>query len=417
MDPFARWVAEHAAPLRGTDPDGDLDDLEPLREVVGHARVVGIGEGAHCVGEFAALRRRVLRFLSERCGFAAVAVEFGFAEAEPLDRWVRGVDDEHTGPRGTSASGVTWEFARWLREHNTGSRPLRLLGLDVPVAGGSLRPALEPVLELLERVDAELVPLAQRASALSDRIASRSGAAAGPRWGELDTADQDALTASLSRLRLRMRALQPHYLASSDQHSYDRALHCLEAACHADYMFGATRDLFSGGSLAGDTTVRELYLAESLRWHLDRLPAGTRTALVAHNNHLQRTPLRLGGQLLTLPLGLHLQRMLGDDYRAIALTHTAEHVPEMLPHRRDDLGYDVVDTALPEPGSGSVEAGLVAAGLGATPSALDLRRARQELPAGQLPQRMRSQSELLELPVAEDFDGLLATPSVTVVEE
>lgn len=64
-------------------PDGPLDDLEVLREIVGDARVVAVGEGAHFVEEFSRARQRVLRFLAERCGFTVFAMEFGFSEAFP----------------------------------------------------------------------------------------------------------------------------------------------------------------------------------------------------------------------------------------------------------------------------------------------------------------------------------------------
>src|SRR5262249_13948413 len=37
QDPFAEWFRDHAVALATLDPDPPLDDLEPLREVVGDA--------------------------------------------------------------------------------------------------------------------------------------------------------------------------------------------------------------------------------------------------------------------------------------------------------------------------------------------------------------------------------------------
>lgn len=62
-----------------------MDDLEPLRRLVGDARVVAIGEGAHFVQEFSQVRQRVLRFLAERCGFTVFAFEYSFVAADVLD--------------------------------------------------------------------------------------------------------------------------------------------------------------------------------------------------------------------------------------------------------------------------------------------------------------------------------------------
>ncbi|WP_033280830.1 hypothetical protein [Streptomyces sp. NRRL F-525] len=78
--PFADRLRGHAVPLTHLDPEAPLDDLEPLRDLIGDARVVAVGEHSHFVGELALLRRRVLRFLVERCGFTILAFEYGFSE-------------------------------------------------------------------------------------------------------------------------------------------------------------------------------------------------------------------------------------------------------------------------------------------------------------------------------------------------
>ncbi|MFI7294424.1 hypothetical protein [Streptomyces sp. NPDC050121] len=94
------WMREHTTLLTTIDPAAGLDDLEPLRRIVGDARVVAIGEGAHFVEELSTVRQRVMRFL---------------------------------------AGGLM----AWLREQNaTSGNPLRFVGVDVPEAGGALRPVL-----------------------------------------------------------------------------------------------------------------------------------------------------------------------------------------------------------------------------------------------------------------------------------
>ncbi|MFB4280736.1 hypothetical protein ACBJ59_35985 [Nonomuraea sp. MTCD27] len=79
LDPFAGWLRGHAVPLTHLDPEAPLDDLKPLREFVGDARVVPVGENSHFITEFSHLRRRILRFLAEHCGFTVLAFEFGFS--------------------------------------------------------------------------------------------------------------------------------------------------------------------------------------------------------------------------------------------------------------------------------------------------------------------------------------------------
>ncbi|AXK31621.1 erythromycin esterase family protein [Streptomyces armeniacus] len=411
------WFRAHSSALSGLDPDAPLDDLEPLRDLVGDARVVAVGEGAHFVREFTHARLRVLRFLAERCGFTVLAFEFGFAEAFALDRWLS--DDGRDGDEadeaglaalgGTPYAGVNGELVRRLRRHNrTSGHPLRFVGVDLPTAAGELRPALEPLAGYLREVDPAAVARVDSALAVADGVTGSSGAVAAPRWARLTAAEQDALTASLARLLLRFRALAPLYVERSDQAAYDTALRHLEAAAHTDYMFGAMRDLFAGEGAPGDTSVREAYMAQSLHWHLDRAAPGTRVVLDAHNNHIQKTPVSFGGELIALPMGHYLHRALGDGYRALALTHTADHVPEMHPDPEHEAGFEVVEERLGEPTPGSVEAALAGAGLG---GAVTLTSLRQGPPTGL--DSIRSQSAEMPTPVGEAFDGVLCSPTVT----
>ncbi len=70
-------------------------------------------------------------------------------------------------------------------------------------------------------------------------------------------------------------------------------------------------------------------------------------------------PIHHDGQLLTLPMGLHLHQMFGADYRPLVATHTANSVPEMHVDGTGELGCTVAETPLPAPGSGSFEAGVL----------------------------------------------------------
>ncbi|NYH78515.1 erythromycin esterase-like protein [Actinopolyspora biskrensis] len=83
-------ITELTTELRTLDPDADDADLEVLREVVGRARVVFLGESAHFTAEFNRIRDRVLRFLVRRMGFSALVLESGLPEGLAVGRWVRG---------------------------------------------------------------------------------------------------------------------------------------------------------------------------------------------------------------------------------------------------------------------------------------------------------------------------------------
>jgi erythromycin esterase len=303
-------------------------------------------------------------------------------------------------------------MARWLRRYNTTStHPVDLIGVDTPVAGGTLAPALEPLIDYLGEVAPEHADLARTALAINSRIEGASVAAAAPRWAELPAADRAALTSALSRLSLRMRALEPLYVQRSDRASYDLAHQHLSVAVHADYMFATIHGmLFSGETLPMDSSVRDRLMADALHWHLARLDPNTRIVLMAHNNHIQKTPVEFDGPL-AYPMGFYLAKMLGEDYRTVAFTHTAKSVPELYPDTDHPIGFAITDTTMDTPPPGSVEREIDAAGLGKDLSLCDLRPLRED-PAVTL-SSIRAQSTQMPTAVTDAFDAVLTVPAAT----
>ncbi|SFS58713.1 erythromycin esterase [Streptomyces harbinensis] len=132
--PFTDLLRQHAIELTELDPEAPLEDLEPLRDLIGDARVVALGENSHFIDEFAALRERLLRFLVERCGFTLLAFEYGFAEALPLDAWARGEGSEDSLAghlAGTIPIGVEAPLRRIRRYNRSAAAPVRFAGLGV----------------------------------------------------------------------------------------------------------------------------------------------------------------------------------------------------------------------------------------------------------------------------------------------
>lgn len=297
-DQLVQWLREQATSLTSLDPAASLEDLEPLRDIVGDARMVAVGESSHFIREFSLARHRILRFLVERCGFTVYALEFGFSEGFPLDTWVGGAgqDDDFDRLSGVAVPWVVSDSLRWLRQYNhTAVYPVRFAGIDIPEAGGSLLPALTPLADYLRDVDPEALPMLDSARGIAERVAASSMALAAPAWAQLQTAEQDALSAVLARLLIRFRSVEPLHVARSDQRSYDVALRRLEGACHTDYHLRAMADLYAGHGLAADASAREVYMAGSVRWHLDHFDPGTRIVLNAHNAHIQKVPVTYDG--------------------------------------------------------------------------------------------------------------------------
>ena len=58
------WVSTAAIPIAGADPSLNYDDLTPLKDLIGSARIVGLGEATHGTSEFFRMKHRIIDFLA-----------------------------------------------------------------------------------------------------------------------------------------------------------------------------------------------------------------------------------------------------------------------------------------------------------------------------------------------------------------
>lgn len=293
------WLRANGSLLRTIDPsdDDDFSDLAPLGEIVGAARIVGIGESTHRIHEFYQVRHRLTRFLLAELGFTAVVMESGFAEGVAVDDWIKtGSGDIEDVLR----DGITYSFGRceemreqllWLRAQSQSGLPVRFYGMDLADSSASARPAVQAVLSYLDGVDA---PYAAHARAgllpMFDYLpADRTGIAwvapALHAYIALPVPVRHELTARICELAERMQAMRVVYAGRSDRESYEFAYRCAVTARHTDAFLngfpeGATR-AYEGAN------VRDAAMAENLEWILDR---HERVVVLAANGHLQLRP-------------------------------------------------------------------------------------------------------------------------------
>ncbi|MDJ1135908.1 erythromycin esterase family protein [Streptomyces iconiensis] len=400
---FAQWVRERAFTAGTINPEAPLDDLEPLRALIGGARVVAIGESAHHVREFYLLRHRLLRFLVERCGFSVYAFESPYVESESLDGWVCGGPGDLAALTGTPDMSLTacqdmHDALTWMREHNTtAERPVRFAGT---LAGNGGVPELRRLRTCLQRTDPDAIPLLDRALTAAGSFYDDDPFRTIARYQALDQSVRDALTADLSRLLARLESMR------AGRASVDDAMTYLRGAWLIDHLY---RDV-SGCGLSVGTTSLDAFVAESVLRRLDHEP-DARIVLALHNVHIRTAEVEHDGPTGLFPAGYHLRKVLGDDYVAIAATGNHGHVVSGDFDADRPSGMRLLERALPAPEPGSVEAAFDGT---AALTVADLREADVE--DADTFCKFRSQDEFLKTPVFEAFDAVAYLPRLRTTD-
>ena len=161
-------VFAEAMPLRANE----MSDYDKLIEFIGDARFVLLGEASHGTHEFYRERAQLTKRLIEEKGFAAVAVEADFPDANRVNRYVAGGSDDADAadalsgfkrfPQWMWRNADVLDFVGWLRSYNddlsNDSAKIGFYGLDLY----SLHASIEAVLTYLDKIDPDGAARARR---------------------------------------------------------------------------------------------------------------------------------------------------------------------------------------------------------------------------------------------------------------
>ncbi|MET9248926.1 erythromycin esterase family protein [Nonomuraea sp. NPDC003709] len=409
----ARLSDEAVIPLRTLDPGAALDDLEWLDDAIGDARVVAIGESAHYNREFYELRHRLLRYLTERHGFGAYAMETGFTEGRRTDAWVRGGEDrlgEIMASGLTSLTGLWRQMGahlEWMRGHNaTAEHPVGFYGIDLGGQNASLLPALDAVLAYLAQADPgfHIEPAIRETASAFAATSAFAAPATMAVYDRLPPETKDALTAGLTGLAARMKGRRLEYVRRTTAEEYERALRSMH---HALTLESVIRGM-TGGDQQSVMYNRDAEIADTVEWILRRQD---RIVLAAHNGHVQRGPATLPGMNPVTPMGMHLADRLGKDYLVIGATSGTGH---MLNSDFAAFQAGVLFAPMEAPEPGSLDALMHAGHDG--PFATDLRRlspADAEAVRGATVQRAGVGAYYSPVSALDAYDIVVHLPHVT----
>jgi erythromycin esterase len=279
----AAWLRSVAFPLTNIDLRSSLDDLEPLRAMVGDARVVALGEATHGTREFFLMKGRILRFLVERMGFDAFAIEATWPEANRLDHYVRTGE----GDPAQLLSGLyfwTWNteevlaMIEWMREYNAAGGSVGFYGFDMQFPGM----AIHNVLSFVERTDADaLLEFSTLLRCLEIFGNDARGGFPPARYQTQPLALRDACHADLTAAHDTLAARRAMYEAASSPAEFASALQSARVAIQYEEVSSGRRS-------------RDAAMAENSIWLLDQLGPDARIVLWAHNFHISTQPQAMG---------------------------------------------------------------------------------------------------------------------------
>lgn len=82
------WLKKHYVVLKTVEPNSGFEDLQPLKQMIGDARIVGLGENTHGSSEVFKMKHRLVEFLASEMGFTIFSIEANMPEAYKINEYL-----------------------------------------------------------------------------------------------------------------------------------------------------------------------------------------------------------------------------------------------------------------------------------------------------------------------------------------
>jgi len=399
-DVFIEWASTNAVPIKTVEPGAPFDDLQPLKTIVGGARVVCLGESRHDAHEHFRFKHRMIEFLVQEMGFTLFAMEESLPCAGQINDYVLGGQGDPEALLNKMGAWFIWDtqevlaLVNWMRAYNldpTHNKKVRFYGIDItdPSLG------LENAMTFLDKFDPDCALSFRKKPDPLTLFSKTIWSETMENYKRLSEEELNLLAERFGTLLARFKDKRSDYVSHSSTTEYDWLLRQALVAAKANDLFTAfVRSTFQQ---AGD--VRERAMAENIRWILQHPGKGERLIVWAHNFHVARTPADLD----------------------IPGRPPAENMTSMIAYLSEELGDEMVSFGFsfnrgdypngPLPAAGNDTLDGVLARVGLPLFVVDLRKAPKQWIGRKM--TMRGQDGHADLIPAEAFDALFFVEMVT----
>jgi erythromycin esterase len=268
------WIRSAAIPLAGVEPQQGCKDLEPLRAIIGDARIVSLGEATHGTREFFKLKHRLLEFLVAELGFTVFVIEANFPESLAVNAYVL----DGVGTAADALAGMRFwiwdteevldliEWMRWWNANNTHKVKFYGFTMSYPAV------AAMGLIDFLERVAPEL------AAASRTELAPLTSDFTAQLFGQLPDARRAAVLACIARVLAVFAEQRPQWIAATSVIDW-----------HLGRLHAVVLDQGARFEVKRSMAVHERVVAENVCALLEAEGPGAKAVLWSHNSHAARS--------------------------------------------------------------------------------------------------------------------------------
>ena len=287
------WLATNAIRLETVEAGHGFADLQPLKQIIGNARIVSLGEATHGTREFFQMKHRMLEFLVSEMGFNLFGIEATMPESFDINDYVL---NGHGDPAKALAGIYFWtwdtqevlDMITWMRAYNAEPAhrtKVKFYGFDMQ----SPTRAAKVMLSYLHKVDPQTAANAEKN--LQVLMNPYTAARFFVMSKEVKGAAAEASRAALANFDSR----KADYIKRSNAGEWEIARQHAQVLAQAIETYSV--------ALPEGSAVRDRAMAENVRWILNHEGPEAKIVLWAHNYHVSAAnvekPTAMGEHLRT----------------------------------------------------------------------------------------------------------------------
>ena len=314
------WLNKNAIPIKTVKAENGLEDLKPLDNLIGDARIVELGECTHGSSEIFSMKHRMLEYLVKEKGFTIFSIEANMPEAYALNQYII----EGKGDSRKLLSGMyfwTWntqevlDMIEWMKKYNeTATKKIMFTGFDMQFPETSIK----IVRAYANTHQTLLLPIIDEYDSTSRHL-HKVGKWYKAKLKKDDAEDFGTLADSLV-----------NNIQNSTTLVKDTAF---------EWALQNARILLQYSQFLNKGPNRDECMAENVKWIADQNP-GAKIVIWAHNGHVSKAPDKWGA----IKMGGHLLKIFGKKMVVIGFT-TEEGT--YTAYNRDKSSLDSANVLLP----------------------------------------------------------------------
>ena len=318
-DSVSVLIKKYGIPLTSCQAGHGFEDLQPLKKLIGDARIVGLGEATHGTREFYQMKHRLLEFLVEEMGFDGIVFEASMPECFDIDRYIQ------TG-EGNALKALagqyfwTWDtqevlaLIEWMRSYNADpshKRKIHFYGNDIQFGVRNAK----VIYEYLSEIDPDIAN--QVADSLSICLIPFNNGYLDDR---LSPDKRKQLCSYAKHLLDYIQVHESDFIELSSREEFD----FIHQHANLLYQYLLLNNVDPGGMFYD---VRDSCMAANTVWALEQAGPESRLALWAHNGHICTD---------SLVQGWYLRKWLGEQYFTLGMLFSEG---EFQAYGRDSNGW------------------------------------------------------------------------------